>query len=376
MTLPLYRIGGSGKRQLLQRDPKGHAGLWFDKFCDRWVVDGTCWKMSSGEKEQSSAKQAWIDTVTNRPVGDGDRIEAYALRLLRLIRARDGRAEVFTTESRFVTGLGRSHPVENGFAWHAGLGAPFLPGNSVKGMVRSWAMTDADPRPDHATVGRVLGDAGKIGGVTFMDAVPLGPVTLETDVMTPHYQAWNDDCPPGDWRSPIPIPFLTTARGTSFLFGLFQGETATTTDLDTVSGWLRDAVAWSGGGAKTAVGYGRFRPDRQALERLKQQLEQEERERDALRERTEAMRSPEGRWRLELQGLSEEQVLDSVRIHLEKERIQDPLERQAFAHAVESAGYISSWSSGKKQDSRTTVGRKKLRERARLVQEAISDDSH
>ena len=370
MTLPLYSMGRNGERREIERGPEGHAGLWFDKFCKQWVVDGTCWKMSAPQKEK------WIEGVSNGTVGAGDCVEAYALRLLRLARARAGRAEVFTSESRFVTGLGRSHPVENGFTWHPVLGTPFLPGSSVKGMVRSWATTDADPPPDSATLARVLGDPGKVGGVSFMDAVPLGPVTLEADVMTPHYAGWNDDCPPGDWRSPIPIPFLTAARGTSFLFGLLQGETATTTDLETVFCWLRDALAWAGGGGKTAVGYGRFSLDRQALERLDQQLAQEKRERDALREREEARRTPEGRWRLDLQGLTEEELLDRVRIHLEKELIQDPFERKAFAHAVESIGYVSSWSRGEKQDLRTNVGKRKLRERARLVRETSGCDSH
>ncbi len=357
------------------RDCTGHAGLWFDKFCDRWAVDGSGWTMTSSKQDQTHTKKAWIDTVTSGDVGEGDRISAYAIRLLRLIHARAGRAEVFTTESRFVTGLGRSHPVENGFAWHWSLGVPFLPGSSVKGMVRSWAVTDIDSPPDEATLDRVFGQPGKVGEVCFLDAVPLGPVELEADVMTPHYAGWNDEDLPGDWRSPKPIPFLTTARGTSLLFGLLQAETATT-DLDTVSSWLRDALAWAGGGAKTAVGYGRFRTDGQKLKELDRRLVQEEQERDAQRKQYEAMRSPEGRWRLRLQGLSEEELADRVRIHLEKEPIRDPNDRQAFARAVESTEAFSYWKRGKKQDSRTHTGKKKLRERARLVLGASGADSN
>ena len=40
--------------------------------------------------------------------------------LAALIESRGGRWEAFTSASRFVTGLGRSHPVENGFACNAG----------------------------------------------------------------------------------------------------------------------------------------------------------------------------------------------------------------------------------------------------------------
>ena len=46
---------------------------------------------------------------------------------------------VFTTDGRFVTGTGRSHSVENGFAWHPTLGTPYLSGSSVKGMIRARA---------------------------------------------------------------------------------------------------------------------------------------------------------------------------------------------------------------------------------------------
>lgn len=376
MKRPLYRFGRNGGQQPADRDPTGHAGLWFDKFCNRWEVDGNNWSMTSSKKGQLNPKQAWIETVTKGVAGNKDQIAAYALRLLRLVRARAGRAKVFTAESRFVTGLGRSHPVENGFAWHSSLGTPFLPGSSIKGIVRSWAITDTDPQIDKATLDRILGQPGKVGAVYFLDAVPLKPVKLETDVMTPHYAGWNDSDPPGDWRSPTPIPFLTTAPATSFLFCLIQGETAANTDLDTVSGWLREALAWAGGGAKTAVGYGRFRTEPQRLKELERLLEDQERERAHLRERLEAMRSPEGRWHLELKGLSEEDLLDRVRIHLEKEPIQDPIERQAFARAVESTGFLPIWRQGKKRDPRTRTGKKKLRERARLVREASARDSN
>jgi hypothetical protein len=48
------------------------------------------------------------------------------------------------------------------------------------------------------------------------------------------------------------------------------------------------------------------------------------------------MRTPEGRWRLALQGLSEAEILDQVRVHLEKEPLADARERPAFANAVRS----------------------------------------
>ncbi len=81
---------------------------------------------------------------------------------------------------------------------------------------------------------------------------------------------------------------------------------------------------------------------------------------------------PEGRWRLEIQRLSEVEILDLVRMRLEKEPLRDPRERRAFAQAVQSTGLLRRWRQGNKQDPRTNVGKKKLKERARLLDDALA----
>ena len=267
MTLPLY---SAATQQPPRRSANGHAGLWYDKFCDQW---DDSWRMSGEQKLK------WIKTVAGGQVGTQDQIDESALRLMRLVKTRGGRCEVFTTESRFVTGLGRSHPVENGFVWHPTLGTPFLPGSSVKGMVKTWAKLDVYPRPYPEMQARLLGEAGRAGAVCFLDAVPVAPVRIEADVMTPHYADWDDENPPGDWLSPNPIPFLTTAMGATFLFGLIPGLYVTGGDLDTVLEWLRSALAWAGAGAKTAVGYGRFARVDRMTDDLRHRLHNRERQR-------------------------------------------------------------------------------------------------
>ena len=91
------------------------------------------WEHGEGSKDETGPKLRWIKTLAGVTVGTQDQIEQYVLRLLRLIDKRGGLPAVFESDSRFVTGLGRSHPVENGFAWHSTLGTPYLPGSSVKG---------------------------------------------------------------------------------------------------------------------------------------------------------------------------------------------------------------------------------------------------
>lgn len=256
----------------------GNAGLWFDKFCDQWTTPP--WSMKGGE-QGANPKLNWIESLTGQDHGVPEQVKEYTNRLVRLSLQQGGRSLVFHAKSRFVTGLGRSHPVENGFAWHHTLGTPYLPGSSIKGMVRAWAETHADPKPDKATLDRLLGAHGQAGKVCFLDAVPIEPVRVEADVLTPHYAGWSANDPPGDWRSPGPVPFLVTAAGLRLLFTVVPRSKAAAGNLDLVESWLTEALTWAGAGAKTAVGYGRMELDRSKTDDLwqteqqRQQLEQE-----------------------------------------------------------------------------------------------------
>lgn len=270
---PLYRMDGD---PMTSRPSQGHPGLWYDKFC---------WTLGSG----GSDKRDWIDTVAGS-VGADAPIDEYAQRVVRLIEARAGRFAVFKTVSRFVTGLGRSHQVENGFAWHPTLGAPYLPGSSVKGMVRAWARAENGPDGDGDRPGRLLGDRDRSGIISFLDAVPTGTASLEADVMTPHYANWTVDDPPGDWRSPNPIPFLTMASGVTMVVGVVPCGPANGSDLATVMDWITRALEFQGAGAKTAVGYGRFEPDDDERTRLIEGIRESERR--AADERRRATLSP------------------------------------------------------------------------------------
>lgn len=249
MALPLYDQAMHGTAR---RNPQGHAGLWYDKFCHTWNHQGTRWSMTAGP---DTPKLAWINTVTDRSVGDAQQLGEYAWRMTQLVESRGGHWAALTTESRFVTGLGRSHPVENGFAWHHTLGVPYLPGSSIKGMTRAWALEEGTCSE---LLDSLFGNEKHVGGITFLDAVPVEPVRLEADVMTPHYAGWSEDDPPGDWRSPIPVYFLTTAAKSTFLLGIMPGKGADTDNMDRVWDLIRESFEWAGAGAKTAVGYGRL----------------------------------------------------------------------------------------------------------------------
>lgn len=233
-----------------------NTGLWYDKFCSSWDAG---WKMS-GEK-----KLAWIKTVVG-VVGSKTLIKEFEDRQRQLADRSGGKVFQFITDSRFATGLGREHPIENGFAWHYTLGTPYLPGSSIKGLIRNWAEQWEDKRSEAKVI---LGGPGSVGRVLVLDALPTQQPSLEADVMTPHYSAYyqNGEAP-GDWLSPIPIPFLVVAKGSSFQFAIVPNTPADEPFIDTVKEWLTKALQWLGAGAKTSVGYGRFERDEEAEEKL------------------------------------------------------------------------------------------------------------
>lgn len=292
MGLPLYSA------QLFPRKYKNHfnAGLWYNKLCHTWDHQ---WKLGAQEKLQ------WINELiadvedqgekagTGKPGGIGkisktDKLKAgdipqpgaigceklLALRITRLkelVRASKGICLLFITETRFVTGLGLEHPVENGFLWHTTLGVPYIPGTAVKGLVRNWVeqWQDDDDQLNPEVISRVFGpkDQNKehaVGSVIFFDALPVKPVLLEADIMTPHYGPYysnpqDTSVAPGDWYGPTPIPFLTVAPGQEFIFAVAPRDKEHMGDLELVNEWLKEALVWVGVGAKTAIGYGRFK---------------------------------------------------------------------------------------------------------------------
>lgn len=357
---PLYHAAGSAVRA-----GGGHAGLWYDKFCDRWRDDQGNWSMSVGDEREP--KSDWIEAITGSVGADGDRLPEYARRLVRLVTAREGWLEVFTARERFVTGLGRSHPVENGFAWHPTLGTPYLPGSSVKGLTRAWA--DEQGQRDDAD--RLLGGRTSAGELLFLDAVPPEPVRLEADVMTPHYANWTPEKPPGDWCAPNPIPFLVAAAGTSLLVAVLPRRPGLSGDgWQVVQDWLRSALETAGAGAKTAVSYGRFQPDPDRTGRLRRAVDDADRGARRRRERAQAMATPEGRWRVRIAEASEQEVQDLVREQLESGQLVDPVERVALARAVAEAGYPDLWRRGR---TGTETGERRLKQLRRQVTSVLAE---
>jgi CRISPR-associated protein Cmr6 len=242
--LPLYRMEKPSQY-------RGNSGLLLQKFSAYWT-----------SKFDKFDKTRWLEHTCSSRVGDQQQLTAYNERIKQLTQIRAGQQFIVGNISRFIPGMGNSHPLENGMTWHHTLGVPYLPGSSVKGITHAWAKTWANAT--EKDINAIFGFENHVGEIIFLDALPLAPVKLEPDIMALHYGNYyaNPDQPPRDWDDPIPIPFLTIAKGQRFVFTLLpRKKTCDPDHLVIAKEWLKQALSIIGAGAKTAVGYGIFQPE-------------------------------------------------------------------------------------------------------------------
>lgn len=219
----------------------------------------------------------------------------------------------------FATGLGNEHPLENGFAFLNPYGLPYLPGSSVKGVLRKAAQElcpDSEGgkfqssagwsrKKIEALFGLESSDHDKNhqrGTLNFWDVIPqIKGNQLVVEIMTPHqshYYQWKRDnkdkeieVSPHDSGSPNPISFLAVPAGSTFTFHVacdrrrlkllapeLLGATPAEDPWRTLmQAAFKHAYDWLGFGAKTAVGYGAMlhqEPRDEALESAKAWLKE------------------------------------------------------------------------------------------------------
>jgi CRISPR-associated protein Cmr6 len=268
MSAPLYHTHHSPEK----KPDNAHSGLWFDRFFDRYQVNGKDWQIPKPDKLQD-AKRDWIKTVAG-PVGQAEQLTRYIERQTALVHHLHGRSQRYQTDWHFVTGMGNPHPVENGFTWHPTLGVPYLTGAAVKGLVRAWVENNEDRLTGTEQKARLKswfgtenkGDvAEQTGGFIFFDAIPDQRPGLLCDIMTPHMGDWysdgdkgdvkNSKAIPADWHEPVPVPFLAVKHA-QLVFSIAPRLPQLQEQLDEVFNVLTQALEWLGAGAKTATGYG------------------------------------------------------------------------------------------------------------------------
>jgi len=305
---PLYREAVESKAW--EKSSKANRGLLFDKF-------GSAWRENSGSYEFDKDKQdtgKWLNTITTMKLENrADQLKEALARRLRLVEAMGGVVLCVKNTSRFVAGMGRDHPLENGFTWHYTLGEPYLPGSSVKGILRSFyreefgeLLTRTDNREDqeswekweeNSETGKLFGNQDAVGKYIFLDMLPVDPPKLTVDVMTPHYSPYySEGETPGDWHSPNPIKFLAVEEKQKWHLAIVPMPTIKVInrqELEQLCNNLYDALDYSGAGAKTAVGYGRLerceelvKDWEEEIKRERRKQEEESREREILKNET------------------------------------------------------------------------------------------
>lgn len=365
-----------------------NAGLWYDKFFDRWneAFDG----LLKDKKDGNDAKAEWVQKACGL-CGDPNTLKEQQQRLAALVDACNGQLRFFRTDGRFVTGLGREHPVENGFAWHHTLGVPYLPASSVKGVLRAWARESCAKEED---IRRIFGSDNTkrphVGSVAILDALPIAAVQLDPDVMTPHYAPYYQDetneTAPADWHNPTPIPFLTVASGQTFAFAVLPRrarDAQDQADCHTVLDWLKDALIWLGAGAKSNVGYGRFAYDQRATEAASEEArtrrEQQQRQarlKEKLRDLSPLAQELEraigdGRWEQDKNAFAQSWVIEVWLDKLEADPQPDAAQRFGALIRTHFPGLMENPEkmTGKKQDKPAFKNRQ--REIARRVNKLL-----
>jgi CRISPR-associated protein Cmr6 len=295
MTLPLYQSLQGDNAPKTPTNDDCHLGLWYTRFFNHYNAQWTL---------KDTAKQEWVSNLANKRCGNATTLEQQALRLLRLVNALEGQIAVCKTTWHFATGLGLPHPVENGLAWHPTLGVPFLAGSAMKGLLRAWVEVWDDSLSDEERLqrrrtwfGMVKGQEGdehdQAGKLIFFDAIPINPVSLTADIMTPHYGKWYEqgheikghdmatllqqhhERLPADWHEPVPVPFLAVKQA-QLLVAVAPRDAKQLANAALALDSLIAALHWLGAGAKTAAGYGHFVRDESAENDLRQKQQQKE----------------------------------------------------------------------------------------------------
>ncbi|EGW21679.1 type III-B CRISPR module RAMP protein Cmr6 [Methylobacter tundripaludum] len=277
--LPLY---AQIPRDTFKQTSTAHSGLLFDKFPDGWD------ERNDYKPADNAKKQFFLDVINKyqatKPLLEANLTAALTRQraLLNHFKVKDPSLTV-TTDWRFVSGLGAAHPYETGFIWHRTLSVPYLPGSSVKGLMRAWA-THWCELTEQQEITRLFGakdGEANCGALIVFDALPSQPPKLELDILNPHYSEYYQDStkPPADYLSPKPVFFLTVAPGQDFEFFLAPRPGASEQDLDTGLKLLRKALETLGAGGKTAVGYGVFKESKAAQQKREaEQAAQKQRE--------------------------------------------------------------------------------------------------
>jgi CRISPR-associated protein Cmr6 len=246
-------------------------------------------KLSSvGDMEvQQDALKKVVSSYRAEPL-----LDSLFTRRATTLDALDAQRLLMATRGSLTLHLSRLGALENaGIALHPVYGFVYLPGSGIKGLVRAyaetvWAPDQADSETAWRQIEKAFGwspgserhkrgwrpnsveaqEGAVAGRLVFHDAWPTRWPSLIVDVVNNHHPGYYDGKDdPGDWEDPIPVYFLAVGPGNRFDFAISDRKHGDSELLKLACGWLRDALTIEGAGAKTAAGYGRFKPVEEEL---------------------------------------------------------------------------------------------------------------
>lgn len=241
-----------------------HAGLWFDKYL---------------QAQKGDTLEPYVSHI--QQTGDIKEPAVYKDFFTRWQEALEKAGAVLREAEvigRLAAGLGGETVIETGLTLHHTYGVPYIPGSSLKGAARAYAIINLagdwakDQRAFHTLFGgQQLGkgenpeEKARAGIAVFHDALPIpGGFKIYSDVMTVHHPDYyqKESLPPADWDNPTPIPF-PSVNG-RFLIATYAPSAPEWAEA--AMAILRLALADRGVGGKTSSGYGRMQIAEKAVE--------------------------------------------------------------------------------------------------------------
>lgn len=185
-------------------------------------------------------------------------------------------------DCNMVIGLGQVSVAETSMTLHHIYGIPYMPGQALKGITRSFIINEyfegneeqAKKDNDFIDIFGIEGknnELGKVGKIIFFDSYPEGKINCKMDIMNNHHSEYYlGKRKLDDRENPIPIKFMTIndtkfniniaikIKENTSLRGTLLGKLDSKNILDATVECVKQALVYSGIGAKTAVGYGYF----------------------------------------------------------------------------------------------------------------------
>jgi len=235
-----------------------HAGLKLQKGLVE-IPNNSEANNDQGESKKSSH----IDDICR--ITWEERYERSFNRWLNIVKGDSFFCKAFKLESRLFIGTSGQNIMETSCAINHCHGMPYIPGSSVKGVIRSWAEKELSNKHAHV-IDQLLGSSQEDSGldlgslVNIYDAwwIPGEEKPFTKEIVNSHHQDYynqKDGILPSDFDSPIPN-FMLAVEG-SFLFSMRGKKEQCKVILELLSKALYEI----GIGAKNVAGYGYMEPD-------------------------------------------------------------------------------------------------------------------